>query len=1272
MAADGSVIIDIQGDSSDVTDELRDVEDAAEEAGESVRKSIVAVTAAAGALSVALVGMARSALDAGMEFEKSMSQVAATMGLSAEEIQSGSAEFELLSQAAKDAGATTAFSASQAADALNYLALAGYDAATAAEVLPSVLNLAAAGGIELAYASDLATDAMAALGIEASNANLTQFGDQMARTASKANTSVAQLGEAILTVGGTAKSLAGGTTELNAALGVLANRGIKGAEGGTALRNVILSLSAPTDRAAKLLEELGVSVYDAAGDMRPLNKTFEDLSAAMADMTEGEKTNVLNEIFNKVDLKSAQALLAGTGEEFDALAAAIENSAGAMQDMADVQLDNLAGDLTILGSATESAQIALSESLIPAFRDLAQAATAVMTWIGRLIADFPIIGQIFAGATAAVAAFTIGMGAMAAASFVAGTEVTTLTGAVTALGGALMASPVTPFALAIGVGVTAFAAFSHAAAQADQTVLNLKTSIEESNAALIEQMSAISASNEDTLAMVSALEDLAEKENKTAAEKETLASLVDRLNEKVPELGLSYDSLNDSLSMTAEQIREIAIAEAQREAMAAVSDRLSEAYVQQYTIAQELESAQRELTEAERAYAEAGQEVEAAYVGASAASQELTGDLSAAQRKVAELTELQEQNDKTIGELEGAYNAAACAIRENTVAMTEATEGAAEAEQAYTELIDAAQELESAAGYTAEATGGLTQALKEQKENESLSVATTKELIDAGYGAALAIDEETGAVLLDREAYLDLAQAKLQEKIAALETQRQSVQSVAQLHQEKAAADGAANSIWGVVSASLARAAANRTDDIDAQIAALRRAQEALKNYSFNADEAVRRSSAASRKIKTQAEEDLDTYKALKAALDHEKNTGLVEEAAYYRRLGELRDQYLADESNISEYRKVTEQIYRVEQQSFAARRKLREELVADGEKTSASVIKLEEDYQKELESRTAQIANSYKLFDEVPKRQKVSGAELLRNLEQQTKELEIFYSSLALLSERGASEGLVDEIRKLGVGARDQLEGLLALSDEKLARYSEIYGEKQELANKIAMEELEELRKGTDEEIGKQIDSIQAIYDEKAPELGLNLARGMAQGMDEGLPIVEAASRALADAAASAAKDALEIRSPSRVGRDEIGKMLDAGIAGGIEDGTQEVVTRADSMAKDIAGALKSSALDGLDISGISKQLKAAVEMESARLSAQLTVTSNAPAEARRASDTRRAAENASAHAAFGTGRRDHDTFILRVGDRDFYRGSLDALRAVEAEYPEVMDDRG
>ena len=325
-----------------------------------------------------------------------MSQVAATMGLTVEDIRNGSEEFELLSQAAKDAGATTAFSASEAADALNYLALAGYDAATSADVLPSVLNLAAAGGLDLAYASDLATDAMAALGIEASSANLTEFGDKMAKTASKANTSVGQLGEAILTVGGTAKSLAGGTTELNAALGVLANRGIKGAEGGTALRNVILALSAPTDKAADAMSALGLEVYDAAGNMRPLNEVFRDLDSALSGMTEGEKTKVLNEIFNKVDLKSAQALLAGCGEEFDNLAAAIDDSAGAMQNMADTQLDNLQGDITIMKSALEGLGIGVYENLQAPLRDTVQFATELVGQLSEALNENGLEGLVSA------------------------------------------------------------------------------------------------------------------------------------------------------------------------------------------------------------------------------------------------------------------------------------------------------------------------------------------------------------------------------------------------------------------------------------------------------------------------------------------------------------------------------------------------------------------------------------------------------------------------------------------------------------------------------------------------------------------------------------------------------------------------------------------------------------------------------------------------------------------------------------------------------------
>lgn len=367
----------------DSAEETSDDFDEVEQSSINLKSAITAVLAAVAAATAALVGLGAKAVSVGSEFEASMSQVAATMGLTVAEIQGGSAAYETLSEAAKNAGATTKFTATEAAQALNYLALAGYDAATSAEVLPSVLNLAAAGGMDLANASDLATDAMAALGIEANAQNLTRFGDEMAKASSKANYSVAQLGEAILTVGGTAKNLAGGTVELNTALGVLANRGIKAAEGGTALRNIILALSAPTDKAAKLMDSLGLSVYDAEGNLRPLNETFSDLNAIMKDMSSEERTSIISEIFNARDLKSAEALLAGCGEEFDALATAIKNSGGAMQEMADVQMDNLKGSMTILGSGLEGVGIQVYEKFEKPLKKAARAANDAVGEVAR-------------------------------------------------------------------------------------------------------------------------------------------------------------------------------------------------------------------------------------------------------------------------------------------------------------------------------------------------------------------------------------------------------------------------------------------------------------------------------------------------------------------------------------------------------------------------------------------------------------------------------------------------------------------------------------------------------------------------------------------------------------------------------------------------------------------------------------------------------------------------------------------------------------------------
>ena len=340
-------------------------------------------TKAIGAATGAATSFAAKSVQAGMSFDSSMSQVAATMGTTVDQISD-------LRDFAMDMGASTAFSATEAADALNYMALAGYNSEEAMTALPTVLNLAASGGIDPASASDMVTDAQSALGLSMEES--AELVDKMAKTASKSNTSVSQLGSAILTIGGTAKNLAGGTTELATALGILADNGVKGAEGGTALRNIVLSLSAPTEKAAAVMDSLGVSAYDSLGNLRPLKDTFTDLNNSLSQLTQEEQTNALSNIFNKVDLKSVSALLANTGERFDELSGYINNAAGAAQEMASVQLDNLEGDITLFKSALEGAQIAISDQLTPTLRGFVQFGSDAISTLSTAFSEGGLTG----------------------------------------------------------------------------------------------------------------------------------------------------------------------------------------------------------------------------------------------------------------------------------------------------------------------------------------------------------------------------------------------------------------------------------------------------------------------------------------------------------------------------------------------------------------------------------------------------------------------------------------------------------------------------------------------------------------------------------------------------------------------------------------------------------------------------------------------------------------------------------------------------------------
>lgn len=362
---------------------------------------------ALGAASAAMVKFGADSVQTGAEFDKSMSQVAATMGKTVDEIQD-------LRDFAQDMGRTTAFSATQSADALNYMALAGYDAETSMEMLPNVLNLAAAGSMDLARASDMVTDTQTAFGISLERTS--QMVDEMAKAASTGNTSVEQLGDAFLTVGGLAQELNGGMVtlddgtevavdgvqELEIALTAMANAGIKGSEAGTHMRNMLMKLSSPSSDGTKALKAMGVAVFDVKGNMRSLSDIFGDLNDQMSTMTQEQKIQTITDLFNARDIASAEAMLNAVSQDWDKIGASIIDAEGAASQMAETQLDNLAGDVTLFKSALEGAQIAVSDVLTPSLREFVQFGTDGLSRLteafqeGGLTGAMSVLGDVLA------------------------------------------------------------------------------------------------------------------------------------------------------------------------------------------------------------------------------------------------------------------------------------------------------------------------------------------------------------------------------------------------------------------------------------------------------------------------------------------------------------------------------------------------------------------------------------------------------------------------------------------------------------------------------------------------------------------------------------------------------------------------------------------------------------------------------------------------------------------------------------------------------------
>lgn len=308
----------------------------------------------------------KACISAGMDFDSQMSTVAAISGATGE-------EFEILRAKAQEMGATTAFSATESAQAMEYMAMAGWETTDITNGLAGVMNLAAASGEDLATTSDIVTDAMTAFGMSADQS--TYFADVLAQTATNANTNVGMMGETFKYVAPLAGAMGYNIEDMSAAIGLMANAGIKGSQSGTSLRNIITNLASPTDTVAGAMDDLGISLTDSDGKTKSFGETLSDLRISFADLDEVQKTQYASAIAGKEGMSGLLALINSSDEDFDKLTDSIKNCTGASEKMAEIRLDNLEGDVTLFKSALEGAQIAISDKLIPVLRNLVEKAT---------------------------------------------------------------------------------------------------------------------------------------------------------------------------------------------------------------------------------------------------------------------------------------------------------------------------------------------------------------------------------------------------------------------------------------------------------------------------------------------------------------------------------------------------------------------------------------------------------------------------------------------------------------------------------------------------------------------------------------------------------------------------------------------------------------------------------------------------------------------------------------------------------------------------------
>lgn len=391
-------------------------------------------------VSVPLLGIGAGALKTASDFKAGMSKVSALSGATGKDL-------EMLEKVAKEMGATTKFSATEASDALAYMALAGWDAEQMAAGLEPSLKLAGAAGMDLALTTDIVTDTMSMFGMEASEA--TKMTDMLAYAQANSNTDVQQLGEALKYCGASANAMGYDLADTTALLGTFADQGLKGSSAGTTLNSMFRDMKKNAKDGAIAIGKTNIAIVDSKGNYRDMNSILADVEKATKGMTTAQRDQALSSIWGTEALKGVNMAFQAGSKKIKDFESAIRNSDGAASKMYDTMQNNLKGSIDNLKSAFEGVMITIGERLIPIFQKLVDKVTNALTWfnnlspsiqsiiiaVGGFIAVLGPLLLLIGGLIIFAANVTTALGTLSAAFAAGGTAATIFGGALTLLTG---------------------------------------------------------------------------------------------------------------------------------------------------------------------------------------------------------------------------------------------------------------------------------------------------------------------------------------------------------------------------------------------------------------------------------------------------------------------------------------------------------------------------------------------------------------------------------------------------------------------------------------------------------------------------------------------------------------------------------------------------------------------------------------------------------------------------------------------------------------------